>query len=82
VRGWVSPDGIHFEVRDHGPGLDPLELDHLFECFYRGKGDNAGGRVGLGLAITKALVVAHEGTLSVESSPGHGAKFTVTLPSA
>ena len=53
---------------------------HVFERFYRGKGDAAGGRVGLGLAIAQALVVAHGGSMEVESSPGRGARFTLTLP--
>ncbi len=68
-------------VRDEGEGMEEEIRGHVFERFYRGKGDTAGGRVGLGLAIARALVAAHGGTISVESSPGHGAKFTVTLPS-
>lgn len=67
-------------VRDEGEGMEEEVARHVFERFYRGKGDTAGGRVGLGLAIAKALALAHEGTISVESFPGHGAKFTVELP--
>jgi two-component system, OmpR family, sensor kinase len=69
-------------VGDEGEGMEEEVARHVFERFYRGKGDTAGGRVGLGLAIAKALVVAHGGTISVKSSPGRGATFTVTLPSA
>lgn len=69
-------------VRDEGEGMAEDVRAHVFERFYRGKGDTAGGRVGLGLAIAKALAGAHEGTIVVESSPGRGAKFTVTLPAS
>jgi signal transduction histidine kinase len=60
--------------------MDDEVRRHLFERFYRGTGDAGGGRVGLGLAIARALVVAHDGVIEVESSPGKGARFTVTLP--
>ena len=61
--------------------MDEEVRRHVFERFYRGKGDAAGGRVGLGLAIVHALVAAHGGTIDVDSSPGLGARFTVILPS-
>ena len=67
-------------VRDEGEGMDEEVRRRVFERFYRGKGDAAGGRVGLGLAIAYALVAAHAGSLEVASSPGRGARFTVTLP--
>ena len=69
-------------VRDEGEGMNEEVRGHVFERFYRGKGDTAGGRVGLGLAIARALAAAHGGTISVESSPGRGASFTVTLPAS
>ena len=76
------PDGpVRLWVRDEGEGMQDEVRKHVFERFYRGKGDAAGGRVGLGLAIAQALVAAHGGTIEVDSSPGHGARFTVTLPS-
>jgi two-component system, OmpR family, sensor kinase len=71
---------VRLWVRDEGEGMDEEVRRHLFERFYRGKGDAGGGRVGLGLAIARALVAAHEGTIEVESSPGRGARFTVELP--
>ena len=72
--------GVELWVRDEGEGMDEEVRRHVFERFYRGKGDTAGGRVGLGLAIAHALVAAHGGSIAVDSSPGGGARFTVTLP--
>ena len=71
---------VELWVRDEGEGMDEEVRRHVFERFYRGKGDTAGGRVGLGLAIAHALVAAHGGRIDVDSSPGRGARFTVTLP--
>ncbi len=67
-------------VRDEGEGMEEETRSHVFERFYRGTGDTAGGRVGLGLAIAKALIEAHDGTIRVESAPGRGARFVITLP--
>lgn len=75
ATGWVS-----LWVRDEGEGMEEEVRRHVFERFYRGEGDAAGGRVGLGLAIVRALVEAHAGTIEVESSPGKGARFVVGLP--
>jgi signal transduction histidine kinase len=69
-------------VRDTGKGIPPEHLPHLFERFYRvdpARTSRAGG-TGLGLAIVKQIVEAHEGRIDVESTPGVGTTFTVTLP--
>lgn len=71
---------VYLWVRDEGEGMDEEVRQRVFERFYRGKGDAGGGRAGLGLAIVKALVEAHGGEVTVESSPGAGARFTVKLP--
>jgi signal transduction histidine kinase len=81
VRAGTPGGTVELWVRDEGEGMDEEIRRHLFERFYRGKGDAAGGRVGLGLAIVRALAAAHGGEVKVESSPGHGARFTVALPS-
>jgi signal transduction histidine kinase len=75
-----SAGKVRLWVRDEGEGMDDEVRRHLFERFYRGTGDAGGGRVGLGLAIARALVIAHGGTIAVESSPGQGARFTLDLP--
>jgi len=72
------------EVIDHGPGLTPEQASRVFERFYRAdqaRGRRTGGS-GLGLAIVNALVAAHDGTVSVDTSPGRGATFRITLPLA
>jgi signal transduction histidine kinase len=64
-------------VTDTGPGIPAEELPHVFERFY--KSTDSGG-MGLGLAIAKHLVTAHEGTISIESSPGQGTTIRISLP--
>jgi two-component system OmpR family sensor kinase len=69
-------------VSDTGPGLAEEDLPHVFERFYRADKSRARaeGRAGLGLAICKAIVEAHGGTISAGSAPGAGAAFTFRLP--
>jgi two-component system OmpR family sensor kinase len=72
------------EVMDHGPGLTPEQASRVFERFYRAdqaRGRRTGGS-GLGLAIVAALIDAHGGTVSVDTGPGRGATFRITLPLA
>ncbi|MCB2189370.1 MAG: response regulator [Deltaproteobacteria bacterium] len=66
------------EVADQGVGISSAELPHIFEPFFRG---SQGGRgYGLGLAGVKAVVEGHGGRIGVESVPGRGSLFRVTLP--
>lgn len=75
---------VRVAVADDGAGIDPADLPHLFDRFYRGDKARArrpgGGGSGLGLAIARTIVEAHGGTLAARSTPGRGATFTVTLP--
>ena len=78
-----SHDDVVITVADTGKGLEPADLDHVFERFYRGDSSRyrgEGGGSGLGLSIVSALVDAHGGTVGVESTPGEGARFWVRLP--
>ncbi|ORI15342.1 two-component sensor histidine kinase [Rhodococcus sp. 1163] len=70
------------EVRDTGPGLSAEESAHVFERFYRADSSRTreSGGSGLGLSIVAALVSAHGGTVTVDSTPGQGATFRVELP--
>lgn len=75
--GWVR-----VTVRDTGVGIPPEHLPHLFRRFYRvdrARSRQTGG-AGLGLALCKSFVEAHEGRIGVESIPGEGTSFTVDLP--
>ena len=73
---------MHLIVRDTGAGIDPADLPHIFDRFYRGDDARATGEgeSGLGLAIAKSLVEAHGGIISVTSKPGEGGTFTIVLP--
>ena len=69
-------------VADSGIGIAEADLPHVFERFYRSESSrdrNTGGS-GLGLAIAKTIAGYHEGTLTVESKPGEGTAFTLSLP--
>ena len=67
-------------VADEGPGLPPGREERLFEKFERGRKESATPGVGLGLAICRAIVVAHGGTIRGETRPEGGARFVFTLP--
>ena len=73
---------ISVHVQDTGFGIPATELPFIFNRFYRvrsGKHNEVDGN-GLGLAIVKSIVEGHAGQISVESEPGKGSRFTVTLP--
>jgi two-component system, OmpR family, sensor kinase len=89
VRSGVLDPGrripaVVLEVVDHGPGMSPDQAQRVFERFYRAdqaRGRETGG-TGLGLAIVSALVSAHGGTVGVDTEPGRGATFRISLPLA
>jgi signal transduction histidine kinase len=67
-------------VTDHGIGIDPARCRHVFDRFERAVPSSRYGGLGLGLYIARSIVVAHGGTITVESELGAGSTFTVTLP--
>ena len=75
-------------VIDSGPGIDPSQVAHVFERFYRGTPPGSGDTAprtqgsGLGLAIVKTIAEAHGGTASVSSRPGEGTRFEIALPTS
>lgn len=70
-------------VADRGPGIDDFEQSLIFDKFYRGKDQRYRLQgTGMGLAIAKAIVESHGGTIAVTSQPGQGSVFTFTLPLA
>jgi signal transduction histidine kinase len=79
VSATGTAGGVLVRVRDTGPGIEPQDLPHLFDRFYRAKGQRQAGS-GLGLAIARAIVDGHGGRIGVESCPGEGASFWFTLP--
>jgi signal transduction histidine kinase len=78
----ATADGATITVADTGIGIDPEELPHIFERFYRGSRSNEarGSGSGLGLAIVQSIVEMHGGRVAVESRIGEGSRFTVSLP--
>jgi signal transduction histidine kinase len=84
VRLTVSGDVVGLAVEDHGAGISPDALPHIFERFFRedrSRSRETGG-AGLGLAICKSIVDAAGGTIAVQSAEGQGTTVIVTLPRA
>lgn len=73
---------LEIAVKDTGTGISPEHLPNLFDRFYRADASRSrhSGGMGLGLAIAKEFVAAHQGTIDAESSPGEGTTFRVRLP--
>ncbi|HSB23463.1 MAG TPA: two-component system sensor histidine kinase KdpD [Burkholderiaceae bacterium] len=76
----VAGERIRITVDDHGPGLPPHREQAIFEMFERGRKESATPGVGLGLAICRAIVEAHAGTIRGETRRDGGARFTIELP--
>ncbi len=78
VRLLAEADGsaASLQVADNGPGMSPEVQERLFEPFFTTRSEGTG----LGLAIVRAVVTAHEGEVRVDTTPGQGTCFTVTLP--
>jgi len=72
---------IKVSIQDEGIGIPPEDLPHIFDGFYRGKsGQETAAGHGIGLAVARQIVEAHDGTISAESAPGKGTTFIVSLP--
>ena len=82
VQATRKKDRVRVEIQDSGEGIDPQDLPHVFERFYRGEKSRsrATGGTGLGLAIARGIVESHGGQIGVQSEPGQGACFFFVLP--
>jgi two-component system sensor histidine kinase KdpD len=76
----VIDDRIRIVIDDHGPGLPAHREEAIFQMFERGKKESATPGVGLGLAICRAIVEAHDGTIVGQTRPGGGARFIIEFP--
>ncbi len=75
----IGAEAVVIRVRDTGEGIHSDDLPRIWERFYRGQ-SRAGGGAGLGLAVVKELTEAMGGRVAVESAPGEGSCFSLTLP--
>jgi signal transduction histidine kinase len=73
---------VLLRVQDNGPGIPAADLPHIFDRFYRGDKARSDSASGLGLAIARSLIEAHDGRIAAENAPGGGALFTLSLPIA
>jgi len=84
LRAEAADGGVAFAVQDNGIGLPPRETRRIFRRFYQvdQRMARTGGGCGLGLSIVQFIVNAHHGTVRVESEPGRGSTFIISLPAA
>jgi signal transduction histidine kinase len=77
---------VRLRVSDSGSGIEPEDIPHIFDRFYRSDSarqqDREGSESGLGLAIAKSIVTANGGTIDVSSILGEGTTFTIAFPSS
>jgi signal transduction histidine kinase len=81
LRAWADGRHVVFEVADTGPGVSAENQAHLFDRFWQARASDLRG-IGLGLAISKAIVEAHGGRMWVESEVGVGSRFHFSIPAA
>jgi two-component system sensor histidine kinase MprB len=85
---WSPPGGAvdvrlaggELTVRDHGPGIEPDDLPHVFDRFYRATAARGRAGSGLGLAIVRHVAERHGGIVRAEAAPGGGALLRLDLP--
>jgi len=82
VRVWAEQANgwLRLSVSDEGPGIPLADQERIFDRFYRIDPARQGGGAGLGLSIARWIALEHQGTLSVNSKPGQGSTFVLSLP--
>jgi PAS domain S-box-containing protein len=78
ISTWQEDERVAISIKDTGVGIEPEQLDLIFQPFYTTKVEVKG--TGLGLSVSHGIVKNHQGEFRVESKPGHGATFTILLP--
>jgi len=76
VRTYGTPDGVALDMIDTGVGMDEKTRSQIFDAFFSTKR----GGSGLGLPMTRKIIEAHGGSISLQSEPAHGTQFTIKLP--
>jgi signal transduction histidine kinase len=82
LPGSRNADAIEISIRDTGMGIDPKDLPHIFQRFYRCDHSRSKSGAGLGLSLARAIARAHGGDITVTSAADQGSVFTVRLPAA
>lgn len=80
VRVTARDDAVDIDVNDAGPGMSPDQAEHAFDRFWQADPSRSRTGSGLGLPIVQGIVLAHDGTVSLESRPDGGTRVRVTLP--
>ena len=73
------PSAVQILVKDNGSGIHPEDLHHIFKRFYRSRFSQDTQGIGLGLPLAKAIIGAHNGTITVDSDLGMGTTFTISF---
>ena len=76
IKAWAARSEVEVEIADNGAGIAPQNLDKIFDPFFTTRHEG----VGVGLSICYRIIREHGGTITVESAPGQGTKFKITLP--
>ena len=76
----VKNERVLLSVADNGPGISPEEQKRIFDRFYRGDASRSSSGSGLGLALVKSIVRAHDGIITVTSDGNNGSSFLINLP--
>jgi two-component system OmpR family sensor kinase len=80
IEAASEADEVMVAIADHGIGVPPQDLDHLFERYHRGSNVSGIVGTGVGLYLVKMAVELHRGSVEVASKEGEGARFTIRLP--
>jgi two-component system sensor histidine kinase ArlS len=82
IRLQVNEDEVIVYIEDHGIGIPQSELKYIFQPFYRVNNTSANSGFGLGLSLAHRIIKLHKGTIDVNSEPGRGTLFALTLPTS
>jgi signal transduction histidine kinase len=81
IEAGVTGDGLRIRVSDRGPGLDPTDVPHIFDRFYRGSAASTrSSGSGMGLWIVRRLLAVESGRVWAENRPDGGTHFTIVIP--
>ena len=83
LRLWVHGQpggGVHIEINDAGSGIPDDELARVFQKYFRGRGSLGKPGAGLGLYLVERIAQLHGGSVTVQSTPDHGSRFSLNLP--